>query len=80
MIWIRHPIEFNIYFIFIINYWLIAILYINQVDKTFYFLKKKDAPKTKIKNNLNFLKFDNKRRFFFLKMNKKDHFKTNKKQ
>jgi hypothetical protein len=42
--------------------------------------KKKDAPKTKIKNNLNFLKFDNKRRFFFLKMNKKDHFKTNKKQ
>lgn len=65
MIWIIHPIEFNIYFIFIINYWLIVVLYVNQVEKTFFFLKKRDALKTKIKNNLNFLKFDNKRRFFF---------------
>jgi hypothetical protein len=65
MIWIIHPIEFNIYFIFIINYWLIVVLYVNQVEKTFFFKKKRDALKTKIKNNLNFLKFDNKRRFFF---------------
>jgi hypothetical protein len=65
MIWIIHPIEFNIYFIFIINYWLIVVLYVNQVEKTFFLKKKRDALKTKIKNNLNFLKFDNKRRFFF---------------
>jgi hypothetical protein len=65
MIWIIHPIEFNIYFIFIINYWLIVVLYVNQVEKTFFFKKKRDALKTKIKNNLNFLKFDNKSRFFF---------------
>lgn len=48
------------------------------MDETFFFKKKiRDAPGTKIKNSPGFLKFDNKRRLFFLEMNKKDHFKTN---